>query len=48
MKKNIETLRKKILSVRDIQGLFSHNEALLSFWDLKLRVTMANSQSQNE
>jgi hypothetical protein len=39
MKKHLETLRKKIPLVRDIQGLFDHSEALLSFWDLKLKIT---------
>jgi hypothetical protein len=47
-KKALEALRRNLFLTRTIQGLYSPTEALLSFWDLKLTVDMANSaQSQN-
>jgi hypothetical protein len=50
MKKNLrETLRKRVFQINQIQGLFGPSEALLSFWDLKLKVNLAKfSRSQIE
>lgn len=49
MKNRLETLRKRVFHVNQIQGLYGSTEALLYFWDLKLKVALAKfSQSQIE
>jgi hypothetical protein len=49
MKNRLETLRKKVFLTNTIQGLYNPSEAILCFWDLKLRVILAKfSRSQIE
>jgi len=48
-KRTLETFRKRVFQVNEIQGLYGHSEALLYFWDLKVKVNLAKfSRSQIE
>lgn len=40
-RKNSEALRRRIFLTNEIQGLFSSSQSLLSFWDLKVKVTLS-------
>jgi hypothetical protein len=42
-------LRKRVFQTNQIQGLYGPSEAILYFWDLKLKVVLAKfSRSQIE